>query len=259
MKVKDVMTKDIISVDKNVNLRYVLKLMKKNEITKIPVVEDKKLVGVITDNIIAMKLGSIKTKGVPASRLHASFVTEKEIDTISPEEELETVLKKVGKPGPTIINVIDNNNLVGILTKADLLPLVNSNKKISEIMNKKLNVADPSDRVVHARNTMKQEDVARLLVMDKGKLVGIISDNEIAFALASVKRAFPMGKQKHQLDELLIKDVMKTKVVWARPSITISDAAKIMMKFNVGSLPLIEGDIVKGIVTRTNLLKTVKS
>ncbi|MEA2055443.1 MAG: CBS domain-containing protein, partial [Candidatus Thermoplasmatota archaeon] len=127
------------------------------------------------------------------------------------------------------------------------------------IMDEKLNVADPNDRVVHARNTMKREDVARLLIMDKGKLVGIISDNEIAFALASVKRAFPIGKQKHQLDELLIRDVMKTKVVWAKPSITISDAAKIMMKFNVGSLPLIEGGIVKGIVTRTNLLKTVKS
>ena len=49
MKVKDVMTKDVISVDKDVNLRQVLKLMKKHEITKIPVVEDKKLVGVITD------------------------------------------------------------------------------------------------------------------------------------------------------------------------------------------------------------------
>ncbi len=57
MKVKDVMTKDVIFVDKDVDLRYVLSLMKKHEITKIPVVEDKKLIGVITDNIIVFKLG----------------------------------------------------------------------------------------------------------------------------------------------------------------------------------------------------------
>ncbi|RLG28851.1 hypothetical protein DRN98_09070, partial [Methanosarcinales archaeon] len=48
MKVKDVMTTEVISVDKDVDLRYVLKVMKKHNITKIPVVEEKKLVGVIT-------------------------------------------------------------------------------------------------------------------------------------------------------------------------------------------------------------------
>ena len=38
LEVKDVMTKDVICVDKDVDLRHVLKLMKKHEITKIPVV-----------------------------------------------------------------------------------------------------------------------------------------------------------------------------------------------------------------------------
>ena len=63
MKVKEVMTKDIITVDKDVDLKYVLNLMKKHEITKIPVIENKKLIGVVTDNIIAYKLGSIRKKG----------------------------------------------------------------------------------------------------------------------------------------------------------------------------------------------------
>ena len=60
MKVKEVMTKNVITVDKDVDLKYVLHLMKKHEITKIPVVEDKKLIGMVTDNIIAYKLGSIR-------------------------------------------------------------------------------------------------------------------------------------------------------------------------------------------------------
>jgi predicted alternative tryptophan synthase beta-subunit len=78
MKVCELMTKDVISVDKDVNLKYVLSLMKKYQITKIPVLENKKLIGMVTDNIIAHKLGSIRKKGVPASRLHASSVTDKE-------------------------------------------------------------------------------------------------------------------------------------------------------------------------------------
>ena len=91
MKVKEIMTTDIITIDKDVELKHVLTLMKKNEITKIPVLEDKKLIGMVTDNIIAYKLGSIRKRGVPPSRLHASSVTEKNIERISPDTEIKTI------------------------------------------------------------------------------------------------------------------------------------------------------------------------
>lgn len=257
MEVKDVMTKDVIFVDKDVDLRYVLSLMKKYEITKIPVVENKKLIGVITDNIIAYKLGSKRKRGVPASRLHASSVTDKDIEIISPDTDIKTILRKVGEPGPTLLNVIVNDTLVGIITKADLLPLVKSNKQLKDIMQKKIHTVSPDDRVIHARRILIDENIARLPVINMGKLVGIISDTEIAFALAKVKRSFPLGKQKHQLDELLVEDVMKVSVIWTEPSVTASDAAKIMIKNNIGALPLIENNTVVGIVTRTDLLKTI--
>lgn len=257
MKVKDVMTKDVICVDKDVDLRYVLSLMKKYEITKIPVVENKKLIGVITDNIVAYKLGSKRKRGVPASRLHASSVTDKDVEIISPDTDIKTILRKVGEPGPTMLNVVENDKLVGIVTKADLLPLVKSNKQLKEITKKKLFSVSPDDRVIHARRIMIDENVARLPVISRGKLVGIISDTEIAFALAKVKRSFPLGRQKHRLDELLVKDVMKTSVIWTEPSVTASNAAKIMIKNNIGALPLIENNAVVGIVTRTDLLKTM--
>jgi predicted transcriptional regulator len=63
MKVSEVMTKKIVTVTKDNNLKHVLNLMKKNDITKIPVVENKKPVGMVTDNIIAYKLGSTVSQG----------------------------------------------------------------------------------------------------------------------------------------------------------------------------------------------------
>lgn len=257
MKVKDVMTKDIISIDKDVELKYVLKLMKKHEITKIPVVEDKKIIGMITDNIIAYKLGSKRKKGVPASRLHASSVTDKKIECISADTDVKSILKKVGKPGPTMLCVIEDDKLIGIVTKADLLGMVESKKQIKEIMTKNIRTVLTDDRVIHARRIMIDENIARLPVLNQGKLAGIISDNEIAFALANIKRSFPMGKQKHQLDELLVKDVMKIPAIWTDANITVSEAAKIMLKNHVGCLPLIENDNVVGIITRTDVINTV--
>jgi CBS domain-containing protein len=257
MKVSDVMTKDIITVDKDVNLKHVLNIMKKHEITKIPVLENKKLVGMITDNIIVYKLGSIRKRGIPASRLHASSVTDKEIDCISPDTEVKTILKKVGKSGPTMLCIKENDNLVGIITKADLLPLVESKKQIREIMNKKLHTVSSDDRVIHARRIMIDEDIARLPVINQGTLVGMISDNEISFALAKIKRSFPRGKQKHRLEELLVKNVMKTPAVWIDPHMIVTDVANIMLKKNVGALPIIEDGKLIGIVSRTDLLNTI--
>ena len=257
MKVSDVMTKDIITVDKDVNLKHVLNIMKKHEITKIPVLENKKLVGMITDNIIVYKLGSIRKRGIPASRLHASSVTDKEIDCISPDTEVKTILKKVGKPGPTMLCIKENDNLVGIITKADLLPLVESKKQIREIMNKKLNTVSSDDRVIHARRIMIDKDIARLPVINQGTLVGMISDNEISFALAKIKRSFPLGKQKHRLEELLVKNVMKTPANWIDPHMIVTDVANIMLKKNVGALPIIENGKLIGIVSRTDLLNTI--
>ena len=257
MKVKDVMTENVIFVDKDVDLNYVLKLMKKHEITKIPVVEEKKLIGIITDNKIAVKLGSIRNRGIPASRLHASSVVEKNIEIISPDTELKTILKTVGEPGPTMLSVIEEGKLIGVITKADLLPLVKSEKKVKEIMHENIHSVSPDDRIIHARRRMIDENVARLPVMNNGNLIGIISDNEIVFALAELKRSFPLGKQKHRLEELLVNDAMKTTVILADANISVEDAAKIMIKNNIGFLPLMENKKVVGIITRTDLLKTI--
>ena len=111
--------------------------------------------------------------------------------------------------------------------------------------------------MIHARRIMIDEDIARLPVVDQGNLVGMISDNEIIFALANVKKSFSLGRQKHKLEELLVEDVMKTPALWAEPDMTATDAASIMLKKNVGALPLIENGKLVGIISRTDLLNTI--
>ncbi|UCB59457.1 MAG: CBS domain-containing protein [Thermoplasmatales archaeon] len=257
MKVSEVMVKDVITIDKDVDLTQVLNLMKKHNITKIPVLENKQLIGMITDNIIAYKLGSIRKRGVPPSRLHASSVTDKEIDCITPDTEVKTILKTVGKPGPTMLCVTENKRLLGVITKADLLHLVNSKKNLRQIIKSKIITVSPDDRVVHARRVMINEKIARLPVAEHGKLVGLISDNEIAFAFAEIKKSISLGHQRHHLDELLVRTIMKTPVIWTSPDITASYAAALMLKKNIGALPIVEKDKIIGIVSRTDLLNTI--
>ena len=124
-------------------------------------------------------------------------------------------------------------------------------------MNKRLLTVSPDDRVIHARRIMIDEDIARLPVVDQGNLVGMISDNEISFALAKIKKSYPIGKQKHRLDELLVREVMKKPAIWAAYTMTVAEAADQMLKENVGALPIIKNDKLIGIITRTDLLSTI--
>ena len=257
MKVKEIMTTEVIAVDKDVSLKRVLDLMKKHDITKIPVLEEKKFFGLVTDNVISYKLGSIRKRGITASRLHASSVTEKKVTVISPEDEVKNILKTVGEPGPTMLPVIEKQKLVGVVTKANLLPLVKSKNQLYSIMQRKVHTVNLEDRIIHARRIMITENVARLPVLNDKKLVGMISDIEIAFAFASLKKSISLGKQKHRLDEMLVKDAMRTHIIWTTPSTTIFDAAQLMMKHNVGALPLLEKEKLVGMVSRTDLLKTI--
>ena len=50
---------------------------------------------------------------------------------------------------------------------------------------------------------------------------------------------------------------MKTLVVWSEVDITVSEAAKIMIKNNVGFLPLMNNNKVVGVISRTDLLRTI--
>ena len=257
MKVQEIMTRDVIYVDKDVDMKYVLKLMKKHNITKIPVVEDHKPVGLITDSNIAKKLGAIRTRGVPAAHLYASSIMDKDIHIISPLSDVSEILSTVGTPGPTMLYVGTEESIVGVITKADLLALVKDTTILEEVMKEMAYTVSPDDRIIHARRQMIDADIARLPVVNNGMLIGIISDIDIVYALDKIKKGFPLGKQKHQLEELLVNDVMSVPAITISSDKNVADAAKSMIDHHVGCLPVMQNDNILGVVTRTDLLKTI--
>ncbi len=258
MKIKEIMTKDIVYVSKNDDLKHVMNLMEKHNISKVPVMDDGKLVGIVTDTKIADKLGSLKSRGIPASRMHASTVMDKNFEPIYPEMSVKEILETVGKPGLTMLPVVENEILVGVVTKADLLPFIEGDKKAREVMVAPVYSVKSDDRVVHARRILFDNDIARLPVVDEGEIVGILSDKEISFAISEIKRNYPLGRQSHHMRELLVKEVMKTPAIVSNGVITVKEAAAIMMKNEIGCIPIVDNEgKIEGIVTRTDLVRLI--
>ena len=66
MQIKNLMSEDLITVDKDQNLSDALKLFRKHNVSRLPVVNHKELVGIISERDIATKLGSSKSESMPA-------------------------------------------------------------------------------------------------------------------------------------------------------------------------------------------------
>ncbi len=259
MNVRDIMTTEVITVDKDRNLKDVLDLMRQHNITKIPVTEDGHLVGIITDGRIADKLGRAHNRTIQTTTLHASSVMDKDFVVAHPDEHINNLLADVGRPGITMIPVVQGGKLVGVVTKADLLPLVESEAHLDGIMQTNLQAVSRSERIVHARRLLLDNDIARLPVLDAGRLEGIIAEHEIAAAFASFKQA-DSSVQKVGVRDLQVGDYMRRDVVTAPPHMSARDAAQRMLEHHIGALPIVNGGgTIQGIVTRTDLIRTFAS
>lgn len=249
------MTKDVLTVDKDDRLQQVLDMMVKHRVSKLVVLDKGKAVGVITDGDVADELGAIKNRGVPASHLHASSAMRRKFPSVHVDTSAGQILDMLVEQDAGLLPVLHDGVPVGVVTSSDALSLVESTKALADIMTAHLHVVGPTDRVIHARRTMLDHHVERLPVLDAGRLVGIVGEIDIALGLARLKDTVADHHQSAALTRFLVQDVLQPRVISATPEMNAKDAIALMRKSDVGSLPVLRGDRLVGIVTRTDLLK----
>ena len=258
MKVKDIMTRQVFSVDKDESLGFVLDQMRAKGLTKVPVTEGGNIAGIVTDGDIANELGAIRSRGVESMNLHVTAAMRRDVPTVTPDTDIEKVLDILLMNGHGIVPVIVDAKVVGVVTQADLLPLVKSDALVKDFMVKELYAVKPQDRVIHARRVMLDHGVERLPVLDGGRLVGIVGEMDVALGYAKFKEAFKTQHQDHRIKQFFVQDIMHRDVVTGLPEMTAREAAERMQAEHVGGLPVVNGaDRIAGIVTQTDLLRFV--
>jgi acetoin utilization protein AcuB len=116
------------------------------------------------------------------------------------------------------------------------------------------------DSVTHAREILERHRVKQLVVMRNGTLEGIVTDRDVRDASPNVGQEFGGGRRGHRLsadadpDRIPVEDVMTRDVVTVAPDAPIVEAAQLMRRERIGSLPVVEGGKVVGIITRSDLL-----
>ena len=262
MQIKNLMSEDIITIDKDQNLSDALKLLRKNNVSRLPVVNNKELVGIISERDIASKLGSSKYESMPASRLHISSVMVKDVFTVPQTMQLEEVANLMLENGIGSVPIMDDDKMVGIVSKADFVTLATGiafdKITVKEIMSKGVIAISPTERLVHARRKMIESHVGRLPVVDEGNLVGMITSKDLMRAFIDFRKKVPEKYQKSQIKEVLVEDIMSRNPTVVTKDMSITEVSDIMMQTGYNGLPVIDNDEVIGIITQTDILKLIE-
>ena len=263
MQIKNLMSEDVITVDKDQNLSDALKLLRKHNVSRLPVVNNKELVGIISERDIANKLGSAKYESMPASRLHISSVMVKDVFTVPETMQLDEVAKLMLENGIGSVPVMnEDDKMVGIVSKADLVTLAVGlafdKITVKEIMTKELTVVSPTDRLVHARRQMIESHVGRVPVVDDDKLEGMVTSKDLMRAFIDFRKNVPEKYQKSQIKDVLVDDIMSHNPTVTSKDATISEVANVMMETGFNGLPVVEEGKLVGIVTQTDILRLIE-
>jgi CBS domain-containing protein len=119
-------------------------------------------------------------------------------------------------------------------------------------------VTIPSDTSLpDAHKIMVERKIRRLLVVDHGKLLGIITRGDVRGAEPSGATTLSIYELNYLLARLTIGEIMTKDPVTVTPDTPIREAARLMLEKKIAGLPVMEGDHVVGIITESDIFRMV--
>lgn len=121
-------------------------------------------------------------------------------------------------------------------------------KEILRVKGSRLVTTTPKGRAVDAVVTMSKENLGSLVVMDEGRMVGLLTFHEILGALAA---------RGGSLGELRVGEAMVPDPVTADPEMEVNDLRRTMLESGARYLPVVQGGKLLGVISFRDVAKAV--
>ncbi len=114
----------------------------------------------------------------------------------------------------------------------------------------------PEMPVQEALAQMRKENVSRYPVVNKkGKLVGIVSEDDILNASPSAATSLSVWEVNYLLSKITVERVMTKDVITVEETTPLEEAARMMADYRIGGLPVLKDNALVGIITQTDLFR----
>lgn len=127
--------------------------------------------------------------------------------------------------------------------------------KVGERMTTNVKTVSMDTNINEAFSMMQDHNIRRLPVLEKGRVVGIVTLSDLNRAAPSSATSLSIHELNYLLAKTTIKDILpkKQQVITIGPDNYIETAAKLMRRYRISGLPVLEHDKLVGIVTETDI------
>ena len=125
---------------------------------------------------------------------------------------------------------------------------------VRQFMTSQVFTVSPDESIADTLTLMREKKIDRLPVLEKGKLVGFVTDGDLREVSPSPATTLSIFELNYLIAKTPIREVAIKKVVTCHPDTQIEEAALIMREHKIGGLPVIEDDKLVGIITGYDIL-----
>lgn len=280
MNVADIMSSPVYVINADEPVSRARKLMLRHRISTLLVLNEGKMVGIVTKSDITNRLAQAEPlwRRRPIDQIPIKLLMTESVITIYPEASISQAAALMLENGVHNIPVV-KNDIVGIITRTDLVRYVAENSeemktKIPKLMSEDIVSVHRHHTINHVIDEMNRNEIERVIVKDDaGKPVGIISSKSLALNLLTdfqgelstkniklARKSSPGGQKTFRYVKevpLIAEDIMVSPINSIDVNENISAAAKKMIEEGVNALPVSDGEDIVGILSRTDIMKAI--
>jgi len=137
-----------------------------------------------------------------------------------------------------------------------------STPRVADLMRREFVTVAPTESLLEVHRTMQLARLRHVLVVDEGRLVGIVSYRDLQDdALARAERLAP-EHWRAELREVAVREAMRASPYFARPETPADAAARRMLRLRLGCLPVCENGrgrpLLVGLLAESDLLRAAR-
>jgi CBS domain-containing protein len=261
MRVSQIMSSPAIVLDKDVSLADAIDMIKRNEVSRLVVLENGRIVGVMTEKDIVRDLGSAHAYRLPLGKMHVSSVMTPNPITVAPDVMAKRAAELMLDHDISGLPVVEGDKLLGVVTKLDFAKVCTGydDVYVGQVMQASPTTVSPGERVIHVRRLLLEEDLLATPVMEGRELVGIVTMRDVLMKLVAFQEVVPDQYKSERIRNLLVEDIMTQPAVTIRTDEMLPSAASMIFEKRFSSLPVVnlEGELV-GLLTKTELTEVAR-
>ena len=127
--------------------------------------------------------------------------------------------------------------------------------RIRDVMTKNPITVDSESLVLDAQRIMRENNIRRLPVVDKGNLVGIVTQHDLLQASPSPATSLSIHELNYLLAKMKVKEVMKKNPITLSPDTPFEEALRFGQDKKIGSFPIMDKGKLVGIITESDIVR----